>query len=40
MLLRKTLSPQPKLTPVGTWDPTKEYIAGDIIEINGVKYSV
>lgn len=40
MLLRKTLSPQPKPTPVGTRDPTKEYIVGDIVEINGVKYAV
>ncbi|OIN83997.1 carbohydrate binding domain protein [Francisella sp. TX07-6608] len=35
----ENLNPQPKPTPVGTWDPTKEYVAGDTVEINGVKYA-
>lgn len=35
----ENLNPQPKPTPVGTWDPTKEYVAGDTVEINGVKYT-
>ena len=36
----ENLSPQPKPTPVGTLNPIKNYIAGDIVEINGVKYAV